>query len=106
MLYRRYKYATYTIELIADNTDAGLGGSSLCLVYTYSLHQALLAPTRVVLYCYSWGCFRLAYAINIRRLVYLRLLPTTAATARALSIVSICLVYAFSITNLVLPSWG
>jgi len=49
MLYRRYRYATYTIELTADRTEAGLGGSSLYLVYIHSLRQALLAPTRVIL---------------------------------------------------------
>ena len=104
MLYRRYRYTTYTIELIVESTDAGLGRSSLRLAYIYSLRRALLVPTYVILDYYSWGYIRLAYAIDIRRFVYLRLLPATAATARALSIISICLIYTFSITNLVLPS--
>jgi hypothetical protein len=106
MLYIRYGYATYTIELTVDRIDAGLGGSSLRLAYIYSLRRTLLAPTRVILDRYCWGCIRLAYAIDIRRLVYLRLAPVTAAAARALSIISICLIYAFSITNLVSPSRG
>ena len=53
MLYTRYRYTTYTIELTADRTEAGLGRSSLRLVYTYSLRRALLAPTSVVLDRYS-----------------------------------------------------
>ena len=104
MLYRRYRYTTYTIELIVESTDAGLGGSSLRLVYIYSLHQALLAPTRVILDYYSWGYIRLAYAIDMRRFIYLRLPPAATATARTLSIISIYLIYTFSITNLVSPS--
>ena len=54
------------MELIADKTEAGLGGSGLRLVYIYSLHRAFLAPTCVVLDRYSWGCIRLAYAMGIR----------------------------------------
>jgi len=49
MLYIRYGYITYTIELIADRIEAGLGGSSLRLAYIYSLYGAFLAPTRVIL---------------------------------------------------------
>jgi len=49
MLYIRYRYATYTIELMADRTEAGLGGSGLYLVYIYSLYKAFLAPTYVIL---------------------------------------------------------
>ena len=94
------------MELTAESTDAGLGRSSLRLAYTHSLRRALLAPTRVILDHYSWGCIRLAYAMDIRRFVYLRLPPATTATARTLSIVSIYLIYTFSITNLVSPSRG
>ena len=94
------------MELIADRIEVGLGGSSLRLVYVYFLYRAFLAPTCVVLDRYSQGYIRLVYAIGIRLQIYTRLLPTTATAARALSTISICLVCAFSITNLVLPSWG
>jgi len=53
MLYIRCGYATYTIELIADSAEAGLGEFSLRLVYAYSLRKAFLAPTCVVLDSYS-----------------------------------------------------
>jgi hypothetical protein len=66
MLYIRCGYATYTIELTVDRIEAGLGRSSLCLVYAYSLHRALLAPTSVVLDRHGWGCIMLAYAIDMR----------------------------------------
>jgi len=66
MLYIRCRYATYTIELTVDSAEVGLGKSSLYLVYAHSLHRAFLAPTRVVLNSYSWGCIRLAYAIGMR----------------------------------------
>ena len=46
--------------------EAGLGRSSLRLVYAYSLRRALLAPTSVVLDRYSRGCIILVYAIDIR----------------------------------------
>ena len=49
---------------------------------------------------------RLAYAMDMRRQVHLPLPPATAAAARALPIVSICLAYVFSMTNLVSPNWG
>ena len=99
MLCIRYRYATYTIELTADRAEAGLGGSSLYLVYAYFLRGAFLAYTHVVLDRYSWGCIRLAYAMDMRRLVYLRLPPITTTAARALSIMSIYLIYTFLITN-------
>jgi hypothetical protein len=67
MLGIRYRYTTYTIELIADSVEAGLGGSSLYLVYIHSLYRAFLAPTCVILDRYSWGCIKLAYALDIRR---------------------------------------
>jgi len=44
---------TYTMELIADRIEVGLGGSSLRLVYVYFLYRAFLAPTCVVLDRYS-----------------------------------------------------
>jgi len=66
MLYIRYRYAIYTIELIADKAEAGLGGSSLCSAYVYSLRRAFLTHTRVVLDRHSWGCIRLAYAMGMR----------------------------------------
>jgi hypothetical protein len=49
----RYRYATYTIELTADSMEAGLGGSSLRLVYIYPLRRAFLAPTCIILDRYS-----------------------------------------------------
>jgi hypothetical protein len=58
---------TYTMELMVDRTEAGLGGSSLCLVYVYSLYRTLLAPTYIILDYYSWGYIRLVYAIDMRR---------------------------------------
>jgi hypothetical protein len=66
MLYIRYRYTSYTIELIVDRMEVGLGGSSLYLVYTHSLYRAFLVPTRVIIDYYSWGCIRLVYAIGIR----------------------------------------
>ena len=66
MLYIRYRYTTYTIELIADRTEAGLGGSSLRLVYIYSSRRASLVYTYIILDRYSWGYIRLVYAIGIR----------------------------------------
>ena len=106
MLYIRYRYATYTIELMVDRTEARLGGSSLRLVYIHSSLRVFLTYTRVILNRYSWGCIRLVYAMGIRLQIYIRLLPVITATARALSTVSICLIYTFSITYLVLPSRG
>jgi len=53
MLYIRYRYTTYTIELTADSVEAGLGRSSLHLVYIYSLRGAFLAPTYIILDRYS-----------------------------------------------------
>ncbi len=58
---------TYTIELTADKTEAGLGGSSVRLAYARSSRRALLAPTRVVLDRHSGCCMRLAYAMDMRR---------------------------------------
>ena len=104
MLYRGYRYATYTMELTADKAEAGLGRSRLCLAYIRSLYRALLAPTCVILGYYSRDCIRLAYAMNIRRQVYLLLPLKTAAAARALFIISICPIYAISTTNLVSPN--
>jgi len=66
MLYIRYRYVTYTIELMADRIEVGLGRSSLRLAYIYSLHRAFLALTCVVLDRYSWGYIRLVYAMGIR----------------------------------------
>ena len=94
------------MELTADRAEARLGRSSLHLVYAYSLHRACLIPTRVILDRYSWGYIRLVYAMGIRLQIHVRLLPTTTAAARALSTISIYLIYALSITNLVSPSWG
>jgi len=82
------------MELTADKAEAGLGGSSVRLAYAHSLRRALLAPTRVVLDRHSRYYMRLAYAMDMRRQVHLPLPPATAAAARALSIVSICLAYA------------
>jgi len=53
MLYIRYKYATYIIELMADKAEAGLGRSSLRLAYIHSLRRAFLTYTRVILNRYS-----------------------------------------------------
>ena len=38
---------------MADRVETGLGGSSLYLVYVYSLYRAFLAPTYIVLNYYS-----------------------------------------------------
>ena len=86
--------------------EARLGGSSLRLVYIYSSRRAFLTYTYIILDRYSWGYIRLAYAIGIQLQIYIRLPPIITTTARALSTISICLIYAFSITYLVLPSWG
>ena len=94
------------MELTVDRTEAGLGRSSLYLVYAHSSRRASLAYTCVILDRYSWGCIRLVYAMGMRLWIYVRLPPIRTATARALSTVSIYLVYAFSITYLVLPSRG
>ena len=53
MLYKKYKYIIYIIELIADKEEIGLGGFSLYLIYTYSLHKAFLIPTCIILDYYS-----------------------------------------------------
>jgi hypothetical protein len=53
MLYIRYRYTTYTIELMVDSIEVGLGRSSLYLVYTHPLRRAFLAPTYVILDYYS-----------------------------------------------------
>ena len=81
---------------MADSTEAGLGRSSLRLVYIYSLRRAFLAPTYVVLDRHSQGCIRLVYALAIQLQIYVYLPPTTATTARALSTISIYFIYAFS----------
>ena len=94
------------MELTADKVEAGLNRSSVRLVYVYFLRRALLAPTHIILDRYSWYYMRLAYAIDMRRQVPLPLPPITAAAARALPIVSICLIYVFFMTNLVSPNWG
>ena len=96
----------YTMELIVDRAEVGLGGSSLRLVYIYSLYGAFLAPTCIVLDRYSWDYIRLAYAMDTRRYIYLLFPPAAAAAARALFIVSICLIYVFFMTYLVSPNWG
>ena len=83
--------------MTVDSVEAGLGRSSLRLVYAHSLCGALLAPTRVILDYHGWDCIRLAYAMDMRRYIHLPLPPATAAAARALSIVSICLTYAFCV---------
>ena len=62
------------MELTADKAEAGLGGSSVYLVYTYFLYKALQVPTRVILNYHSQYYIRLAYTINIRRYIYLPLL--------------------------------
>jgi hypothetical protein len=67
MLGIRYRYVTYTMELMVDSAEVGLGGSSLRLVYIHSLYRAFLAPTCVVLDRYSWGYIKLAYALDMRR---------------------------------------
>jgi len=51
---------------MVDSIEAGLGGSSLRLVYIYSLYRAFLVPTYIILDRYSWGYIRLAYTIGIR----------------------------------------
>jgi hypothetical protein len=53
ILYIRYRYITYTIEIIVDRAEVGLGRSSLRLVYIYSLRRAFLAPTYLILDRYS-----------------------------------------------------
>ena len=106
MLYIRYRYTTYTIELTVNRIEARLGGSSLRLVYIYSSRRASLVYTYVILDRYSQGYIRLVYTIGIQLQIYVCLLPTITATARALSTISIYLIYAFSITYLILPSQG
>ena len=86
--------------------EARLGRSSLRLAYIYSSRRASLVYTCVILDYYSQGYIRLAYTIGIRLQIYIRLLPIITTTARALSTISIYLIYAFSITYLVLPSQG
>ena len=44
---------TYTRELTADIMEAGLGRSSLRLVYIYSLYRVFLIPTYIILNYYS-----------------------------------------------------
>jgi len=90
-LCRRYRYATYTIELMADSMETGLGGSSLHSAYAYSLCGALLAPTCVVLDCHSWDCMKLAYAMDMQCYIHLPLPPVTAAAAYA------CLLWAYAL---------
>ena len=53
MLYKRYKYITYIMELMVNRAEAGLGRSSLHLVYAYSLYRAFLVLIYVILNYYN-----------------------------------------------------
>ena len=68
-----------------------LGGSSIRLVYTYAVYKAIY--TRVILDRNSWGYIRLAYTLDMRFYIYLRLPLARAAIARAIVIISICRIY-------------
>jgi len=50
---------------MVNKVEAGLGRSSLHLVYIYSLYRAFLVFTYVILNYYSEGYIRLVYAIDI-----------------------------------------
>ena len=68
-----------------------LGGSSIRLVETYVVYQAIY--TRVILDYNSRGYIRLAYTLDIRFYIYLRLPLVRAAAARAIVIISIYHIY-------------
>ena len=92
MLRIRYTQVIYTIVFTKESTEAALGGSGIRLVYTYAVHKAIY--TRVVLDRNSRGYIQLAYALDMRFYIHLRLPLERATAARAIVIISICRVYA------------
>ena len=102
MPYKRYKYTTYIIKLIADRAKVELNKFSLHLIYIYTLCGAFLVLIYIILDRYSQDYIRLVYAINTQYYIYLLLLPITATIVRVLFIISIYFIYIFSITDLVL----
>ena len=67
MLYKKYRYIIYTIELTADRAEAELGEFSLRSAYAHSFYRTFLAPTYIILHRHSWGYIRLVYTIDMRR---------------------------------------
>ena len=78
--------------LTKESTEAALGGSSICLIYTYVVYRAVY--TRVVLDRNGWGYIQLAYTPDMQLYIHLRLPLARAATARTIVIVSIYRAYA------------
>ena len=74
-----------------ESTEAVLGGSSIRLVYACIVYKARY--TRVILDRNSRGYIQLAYALDMRFYIHLRLPLARAAVARAIVIISICRVY-------------
>ena len=74
-----------------ESIEAALGGSGIHLVYTYTVHKARY--TRVVLDRNSRGYIQLAYTLDMRFYIHLRLPPARAAAVRAIVIISICRAY-------------
>ena len=68
-----------------------LGGSSIRLVYAYTVYKAIY--TYIILDRNSWGYIQLAYILDMRFSIYLHLPLARAAMARAIVIISICRVY-------------
>ena len=92
MLRIGYAQATYTMVFTEESTEAALGGSGIRLAYACAVHKAI--HTRVVLDRNSRSYIWLAYALDMRFYIHLRLPPARAAAARAIVIVSICRAYA------------
>jgi len=74
-----------------ESTEAVLGGSSIRLAYTCAVYKAIY--TYVILDRNSQGYIQLAYTLDMRFYIHLRLPLARAATARAIVIVSIYYTY-------------
>ena len=78
--------------LTKESIEAALGGSSIRLVYAYTVYRAVY--TRVILNQNGWGYIQLAYTPDMRLYIHLHLPLARAAVAHAIVIISIYRVYA------------
>jgi len=78
--------------LTKESIEAVLGGSGIYLAYTYAVYRAV--HTRVILDWNGQGYIQLAYTLDMRLYIHLRLPLARAAVAYAIVIISIYRVYA------------
>jgi len=77
--------------LTKEGTEAALGKSGIRLVYTYAVHKAVY--TCVILDQNGQGYIQLAYTLDIRLYIHLRLPLASTTIARAIVIISIYRIY-------------